>query len=60
MACVTWCTTALLFVVVGVIAEVLYLAEVAVVAVQIFWVLLLIGMALVAIHVITGRTTRGA
>ena len=50
------CTTALLFLVVGVIAGVLHLSGVAAVAVQISWVLFLIGIALIAIHVITGRT----
>jgi uncharacterized membrane protein YtjA (UPF0391 family) len=49
---------ALMFLVVGVIAEVLHLAGVAAGAVQISWVLFLIGILLVAIHVITGRTAR--
>ena len=49
---------ALLFWVAGVIAAGLHLAEVAAVAVQISWVLFLIGILLVAIHVITGRTAR--
>jgi uncharacterized membrane protein YtjA (UPF0391 family) len=51
---------ALLFLVVGVIAGGLHLAGVAAVAVQISWVLFLIGIVLVAIHVITGRTARDA
>jgi uncharacterized membrane protein YtjA (UPF0391 family) len=37
-----------------------FLAGVAAVAVQISWVLFLIGIVLVAIHVITGRTARVA
>jgi uncharacterized membrane protein YtjA (UPF0391 family) len=49
---------ALMFLVVGVIAGALHLAGVAGVAVQISWVLFLIGIVLVAIHVITGRTAR--
>ena len=49
---------ALMFLVVGVIAGVLHLAGVAAVAVQISWILFLIGIVLVAIHVITGRTAR--
>jgi len=52
--------SAVLFLVVGVIAGVLHLAGVAAVAVQISWVLFLIGVALVAIHVIWGRTVRVA
>jgi uncharacterized membrane protein YtjA (UPF0391 family) len=51
---------ALMFLVVGVIAGVLQLAGVAAVAVQISWVLFLIGIVLVAIHVITGRNARVA
>jgi uncharacterized membrane protein YtjA (UPF0391 family) len=51
---------ALLFLVVGVIAGGLHLAGVAAVAVQISWVLFLIGIVLVAIHVIMGRSARVA
>ena len=51
---------ALLFGVVGMIAAVLHLAGVAAMVVQISWVLYLIGIALVAIHVIRGRTARVA
>ena len=50
---------ALVFLVVGVIAGVLHLAGVSAVAVQISWVLFLIGIVLVAIHVITGRYRSG-
>ena len=49
---------ALIFLVVGVIAGALNLAGVAAVAVQISWILFVIGVILVAIHVITGRSTR--
>ena len=51
---------ALVFLVVGVIAGALNLAGVSAVAVQISWVLFLVGIALVAIHVITGRSARTA
>jgi uncharacterized membrane protein YtjA (UPF0391 family) len=51
---------ALVFLVVGVIAGALNLAGVSAVAVQISWVLFLVGIVLVAIHVITGRSARSA
>ena len=51
---------ALVFLVVGVIAGALNLAGVSAVAVQISWVLFLVGIVLVAIHVITGRSARAA
>ena len=51
---------ALVFFVLGVIAGALNLAGVAAVAVQISWVLFVIGIVLVAIHVVTGRTARVA
>jgi uncharacterized membrane protein YtjA (UPF0391 family) len=51
---------ALVFLVVGVIAGTLNLAGVSAVAVQISWILFLIGILLVAIHVITGRSARVA
>jgi uncharacterized membrane protein YtjA (UPF0391 family) len=51
---------ALVFLVVGVIAGALNLAGVSAVAVQISSVLFLVGIALVAIHVITGRSARVA
>jgi uncharacterized membrane protein YtjA (UPF0391 family) len=47
---------ALVFLVVGLIAGALNLAGVSAVAVQISWILFLIGIVLVAIHVLTGRT----
>ena len=49
---------ALVFLIVGVIAGALHLAGVSAVAVQISWVLFLIGIVLVAIHLVTGRTAR--
>ena len=51
---------ALVFLVVGVIAAALNLAGVSAVAVQISWILFLIGIVLFAIHVITGRSARDA
>jgi uncharacterized membrane protein YtjA (UPF0391 family) len=49
---------ALMFLVVGLIAGALNLAGVSTVAVQISWILFLIGIVLLVIHLITGRTTR--
>jgi uncharacterized membrane protein YtjA (UPF0391 family) len=49
---------ALAFLVVGLIAGALHLAGVSAVAVQISWVLFLIGIVLVAIHLVTGRSAR--
>ena len=49
---------ALVFLIVGVIAGALHLAGVSAVAVQISWGLFLIGIVLVAIHLVTGRTAR--
>ena len=49
---------ALMFLVVGLIAGALNLAGVSTVAVQISWILFLIGIVLVAIHVFKGRTAR--
>jgi uncharacterized membrane protein YtjA (UPF0391 family) len=49
---------ALVFPAVGVIAGARNLAGVSTVAVQISSILLLIGIALVGIHVVRGRTTR--
>ena len=51
---------ALVFLVVGVIAGALNLAGVSAVAVQISWVLFVVGIVLVAIHVIAGRSARTA
>ena len=51
---------ALVFLVVGVIAGALNLAGVSAVAVQLSWILFVIGIVLVAIHVITGRFARVA
>ena len=49
---------ALVFLVVGLIAGALNLAGVSTVAVEISWILFLIGIVLVAIHVFTGRAAR--
>ena len=50
----------LVLLIVGVIAGALSLAGVSAVAVQISWVLFVIGIVLVAIHVVTRRSTRVA
>lgn len=49
---------ALMFLVVGVIAGALNLAGVSAVAVQISWILFVIGVVLLAIHLITDRPVR--
>ena len=49
---------ALMFLVVGVIAGALNLAGVAAVAVQISWILFLIGIVLLVIHLFTNRSVR--
>ncbi|BFU89909.1 MAG: hypothetical protein NTAFB01_10960 [Nitrospira sp.] len=49
---------ALMFLVVGLMAGALNLAGISTVAVQISWVLFLVGIVLLVIHWITGRTTR--
>jgi uncharacterized membrane protein YtjA (UPF0391 family) len=49
---------ALVFLIVGLIAGALNLAGVSAVAVQISWVLFVVGVVLVAIHVVTGRSTQ--
>ena len=49
---------ALLFLVVGLIAGALNIAGVAAIAVQISWILFVIGVVLVVIHLVTGRSTR--
>jgi uncharacterized membrane protein YtjA (UPF0391 family) len=51
---------ALVFLVVGLIAGALHLAGVSAVAVQISYFLFLIGMILVVIHLVTGRTVKVA
>ena len=51
---------ALVFLVVGLIASMLNLVGVSTVAVQISWILFLVGIVLLVIHLITGRTTRVA
>jgi uncharacterized membrane protein YtjA (UPF0391 family) len=49
---------ALVFLVVGLIAGALNLAGVSAIAVQISWILFVIGVVLVVIHLVTGRSTR--
>jgi len=49
---------ALAFLVVGLIAGALNLAGVAAIAVQISWILFVIGIVLLVIHLVTGRSTR--
>jgi uncharacterized membrane protein YtjA (UPF0391 family) len=49
---------ALAFLVVGLIAGALNLAGVAAIAVQISWILFVIGAVLVVIHLLTGRSAR--
>jgi uncharacterized membrane protein YtjA (UPF0391 family) len=51
---------ALMFLVVGVIAGALNLAGVSAVAIQIPWILFLIGILLLAIHLFTNRSVRVA
>ena len=49
---------ALVFLVVGLIAGALNLAGVSAVAVQISWILFLIGIVLLVVHLITDRSVR--
>lgn len=49
---------ALVFLVVGLVAGALNLAGVSLLAVQMSWILFLIGAVLVAIHLVTGRAVR--
>lgn len=51
---------ALVFLAVGLVAGALNLAGVSSVAVQISWILFLIGIVLVAVHMVTGRSARVA
>ena len=48
---------ALMFLVVGLIAGALNVAGVAAIAVQISWILFVIGIVLIVIHFVTGRRT---
>ncbi|MEO7859339.1 MAG: DUF1328 domain-containing protein [Nitrospirales bacterium] len=48
---------ALMFLVVGLIAGALNVAGVAAIAVQISWILFVIGIVLIVIHLVTGRRT---
>jgi uncharacterized membrane protein YtjA (UPF0391 family) len=49
---------ALVFLMVGLIAGALNVAGVSAVAVQISWVLFVIGIVLLVIHLVSGRTAR--
>ena len=49
---------ALMFLVVGLIAGALNLAGISMVAVQISWILFLIGILFLVIHLSSGRTAR--
>lgn len=49
---------ALVFLVVGLLAGVLNMAGVAAIATQISWILFLIGIVLLAIHLVKGRPAR--
>ena len=49
---------ALMFLVVGLIAGALNLIGVSAIAMQISWILFVIGIVLVVIHLVTGRSTR--
>jgi uncharacterized membrane protein YtjA (UPF0391 family) len=51
---------ALVFLIVGLVAGALNYAGVSTVAVQLSWDLFLIGIVLIAIHVVMGRTARVA
>ena len=51
---------ALIFLLVGVIAGALNLAGVSAVAVQISWVLFLVGIVLLVIHLVTGRSVKAS
>jgi uncharacterized membrane protein YtjA (UPF0391 family) len=51
---------ALIFMVVGVIAGALNLAGVSAVAVQISWILFLVGVVLLVIHLVTGRSVQAS
>ena len=49
---------ALMFLVVGLIANALKLLGVSAVAVQMSWILFLIGVVLLVVHLVSGRTPR--
>ena len=51
---------ALIFLVVGVISGAMNLAGISAVAVQISWVLFLVGIVLLVIHLVTGRSVRAS
>jgi uncharacterized membrane protein YtjA (UPF0391 family) len=49
---------ALAFLVIGLIAGALNIAGVGAIAIQISWILFLVGIILVVIHLVTGRSAR--
>ena len=49
---------ALMFLIVGLVAGALGLFGVAAVASQIAWILFLVGVILIVVHMVTGRTPR--
>ncbi|HXC66679.1 MAG TPA: DUF1328 domain-containing protein [Nitrospiraceae bacterium] len=49
---------ALVFLVVGLIAGALNVAGVSAIAMQISWILFVVGVVLIVIHLFTGRSTR--
>ena len=49
---------ALMFLVIGLIANALNLLGVSAVAVQMSWILFLIGVVLLVVHLVSGRTPR--
>ena len=49
---------ALMFLLLGVVAAALGLSGIAAVATQISWILFVVGVVLLIIHLVTGRTSR--
>lgn len=49
---------ALMFLLLGVVAAALGLSGIAAVATQISWILFVVGVVLLVIHLVTGRTSR--
>ena len=50
--------SALMFLLLGVVAAALVLSGIAAVATQISWILFVVGVALLIIHMVMGRTPR--
>jgi uncharacterized membrane protein YtjA (UPF0391 family) len=49
---------ALMFLLLGVVAAALGLSGIAAIATQISWILFVVGVVLLIIHLVTGRTSR--